>query len=75
MTDPVGDTNHIENNEEANQNEEVVKRPRGRPRKDNPPQEPRKIGRPSKNKPPKRNTTSWKTMHICRRNDIKTQRS
>ena len=42
---------HIEDHEE------VAKRPRGRPKKEKPPQEqptePRKKGRPSKNKPPK----------------------
>lgn len=56
MTDIEDENIHIEDNEEAIQNEEVAKRPRGRPKKEKPPQEPtepRKRGRPSKNKPPK----------------------
>jgi len=50
MTDIADENIHIE------ENEEVAKRPRGRPKKEKPPQEPKepkKIGRPSKNKPPK----------------------
>lgn len=56
MTDLVGETNHIENNEDAVPHVEEIKRPRGRPKKEKPPQEPtepKKRGRPSKNKPPK----------------------
>ena len=56
MTDPVGETNHIEINEETVTHVEEIKRPRGRPKKEKPPQdstEPKKRGRPSKNIPPK----------------------
>ena len=46
---------HFEDNEETIQHIEVVKRPRGRPKKEKPPQEPRRRGRPSTNKPAKEN--------------------
>ena len=44
---------HIEDNEGTYHNIELVKRPRGRPKKEKTPQEPRKRGRPSNNKPRK----------------------
>ena len=51
MTDPVGETNHIEINEETVTHVEEIKRPRGRPKKEKPPQdltEPKIRGRPRK---------------------------
>ena len=55
MTDPVGETNHIEINEETVTHVEEIKRPRGRPKKEKPPQdltEPKVRGRP-RIKPPR----------------------
>ena len=55
MTDPVGETTHIEINEETVTHVEEVKRPRGRPKKEKPPQdltEPKVRGRP-RIKPPR----------------------
>ena len=54
MTDPVGEANQIEINEEIVTHVEEIKRPRGRPKKEKPPQdltEPKIKGRPRK-KPP-----------------------
>ena len=55
MTDPVGETNHIEINEETVTHVEEIKRPRGRPKKEKPPQDltqPKIMGRP-RVKPPR----------------------
>ena len=49
MTDPVGETNHIEITEEPVTHVEEIKRPRGRPKKEKPPQDltqPKIRGRP-----------------------------
>ena len=55
MTDPVGETNHIEITEEPVTHVEEIKRPRGRPKKEKPPQDltqPKIRGRP-RIKPPR----------------------
>lgn len=55
MTDPVTETNHIEITEEPVTHVEVIKRPRGRPKKEKPPQDltqPKIRGRP-RIKPPR----------------------
>ena len=54
MTDPVSETNHIEITEEPVTHVEEIKRPRGRPKKEKPPQDltqPKIRGRP-RVKPP-----------------------
>ena len=63
MTDIPNQTNRIEENEETSQNVDVIKRPRGRPKKEvipvenRPPKRPQ--CRPSIN-PPKEKTIKWK---------------
>ena len=55
MTDPVSETNHIEITEEPVTHVEEIKRPRGRPKKEKPPQDltqPKIRGRP-RIKPPR----------------------
>jgi hypothetical protein len=60
MTDIPNQTNHIEENEETIQNVDVIKRPRGIPKKEVIPVEKRPQGRPRIN-PPKEKTITWKS--------------
>ena len=75
MTDISHETIHMAEKEETNQNIEIVERPRRRQKMKTTTRtkEDRKTikKQAAKIKP----TTSWKTTHICNRNDIKTKRS
>ena len=74
MTDISNETIHMAEKEETNQNIEIVERPRRR-QKMKTTTRTKEDRKTIKKKAAKRKTTSWKTTHICIRNDIKTKRS